>query len=135
MGLLDQVTGMLGGGQNSDLGKFQAILGWVNQQGGIQAILTKFQQGGLGEIVASWISSTMTNQSISPSQITSALGSPAISDLASKLGLDAGTASSMLAQYLPTIVDKLSPDGEVKADGGSDLLSMATGLLKGKLFS
>ncbi|MBV4414332.1 DUF937 domain-containing protein [Enterobacteriaceae bacterium YMB-R22] len=135
MGLLDQVTGMLGGGQNSDLGKFQAILTWVNQQGGIQAILDKFQQGGLGAIVASWISSSMANQSISPAQIVSALGSPAISELAGKLGLDTGTASSMLAQYLPTIVDKLSPNGEVKADSGSDLLSMATGLLKGKLFS
>lgn len=135
MGLFDQVTGMLGGGQNSEMGKFQAILGWVNQQGGIQAILEKFRQGGLSEIVASWISSTMMNQMISPAQITSVLGSPAISELASKLGLDAGTATSMLAQYLPTIVDKLSPNGEVKADGGTDLVSMATDLLKGKLFS
>lgn len=134
MGLLDQVTGMLGG-QGGDLGKFQSILQWVNQQGGVQAILDKFRQGGLAGVVESWISSSMTNQSISGEQIESVLGSPAISELAGKLGIDVGKASSLLAEYLPQIVDKLSPEGEVKADSGNDLMAKGLDLLKGKLFS
>ncbi|MTD39198.1 DUF937 domain-containing protein [Erwinia sp. CPCC 100877] len=134
MGLLDQITGMLGG-QGGEAGKFQAILKWVNEQGGVQAILDKFRQGGLASVVESWISSSIANQSISAEQIESVLGSPAISDLASKLGINAGSASSLLAQYLPQIVDHLSPEGEVKADNGSDLLAKGFDLLKGKLFS
>ncbi|QCT19184.1 DUF937 domain-containing protein [Jejubacter calystegiae] len=135
MGLLDQVTGMLGGGQGGEASKFQAILSWVNEQGGVQAILDKFRQGGLASVVESWISSSMTNQSISAGQIQDVLGSPAIGALASKLGIDAGKASSLLAEYLPQIVDKLSPEGEVKADNGNDLLAKGFDLLKGKLFS
>ena len=36
MGLLDNVVGSLLSG---DTGKYQAILGWINEQGGVQALL------------------------------------------------------------------------------------------------
>jgi uncharacterized protein YidB (DUF937 family) len=40
----------------------------------------------------------------------------------------------MLAQYLPQVIDALSPQGEVTAESGNDLLTAGMGLLKGKLF-
>ncbi|WP_058910701.1 YidB family protein [Entomohabitans teleogrylli] len=131
MSLFDQVAGMVSGG---DAGKYQAILSWINNQGGIQALLEKFRQGGLGEIVASWLSSSATNQPVSADQVSSALGSPAIADLAGKLGIDGQAASALLAQYLPKVVDALSPQGQVDASAGNDLLSAGMNILKGKLF-
>lgn len=132
MGLFDQVAGML---LNGDAQKYQVILNWVNSQGGVTALLDKFRQGGLQEVVTSWLSSTQTNKPVSGDQVTSVLGSPAITDLASKLGIEGGAAATMIASYLPKIIDALSPQGEVKADGGNDLLSAGMNLLKGKLFS
>jgi uncharacterized protein YidB (DUF937 family) len=132
MGLFDQVAGML---LNGDAAKYQAILSWVNQQGGVQALLEKFRQGGLGEIVMSWLSSSQANQLLSSEQVLAVLGSPALSQLGAKLGIDTQAAASMVAQYLPTIIDTLSPKGEVHAEADNDLLTAGMKLLKGKLFS
>jgi uncharacterized protein YidB (DUF937 family) len=132
MGLFDQVTSMLG---NGDAKKYQAILSWVNSQGGVQALLEKLKNGGLGDVVASWLSSGLVNQLISGEQITATLGTPAVAELGAKLGIDTAAASGMLATYLPKVIDALSPHGEVTADSGDDLLAAGMNLLKGKLFS
>ena len=60
-------------------------------------------------------------------QITSVFGSPALQDLGAKLGVDSQTASTLIAEYLPKIVDGLSPQG--------DLMSAGLNLLKGKFLS
>ncbi|RAU48860.1 DUF937 domain-containing protein [Pseudocitrobacter sp. RIT415] len=132
MGLFDEVVGSF---LNGDAGKYQVILNWVNEQGGIQALLQKLQNGGLGDILSTWISSQQGNQPVSGDQLESALGTPAVSDLGQKLGIDTGSASTMLAEYLPKIIDALSPQGEVDPKAHNDLLSAGMDLLKsGKLF-
>ena len=132
MGLFDDVVGSL---LQGDSGKYQAILTWVNEQGGVLALLEKLQNGGLGDIASSWISNQQSNQPISGDQVESALGTSAVSDLGQKLGVDTGSASAMLADYLPKIIDALSPQGEVDPQAHNDLLSAGMNLLKGgKLF-
>lgn len=131
MGLLDQIGGVLGG-QAGKAEQLQAIMTWIEQQGGIQGILEKFRNGGLGEIVESWISQ-QSNLSVNGEQITSVFGLPALQDFAAKLGLDSQTASALIAEYLPKIIDGLSPQGEAPAQG--DLVSSGLNLLKGKLFN
>jgi Uncharacterized protein conserved in bacteria len=72
---------------------------------------------------------------VSGSQLESALGTPAVSDLGQKLGIDTGSASNLLAEYLPKVIDALSPKGEVDPQAHNDLLSAGMDLLKsGKLF-
>lgn len=131
MGLFDQVTGMMGGG---DAGKFKVILEWINQQGGIQAILEQFRQKGFADVVTSWLSGAH-NQSVSPEQIQDVFGTPAISGLAEKLGIDVGSASVLLSEQFPKIVDALSPAGEVDVAHDEDLLTKGFNLLKNKFFS
>jgi uncharacterized protein YidB (DUF937 family) len=131
MSLFNQVAGMFGG-QDGEAGNYQAILAWINEQGGVTGLIAKFQQGGLGAIVESWIS-TGSNQPVSGDQITNALGSPAVADLAAKLGIDPQIASNLIAEHLPKVVDTLSPDGQVNEN--QDLLSEGLNLLKGKLSS
>ncbi|MFJ2976036.1 YidB family protein [Kluyvera sp. NPDC087067] len=128
MGFFDDVVGSL---LQGDSGKYQAILTWVNEQGGVQALLEKLKNGGLGDIVSSWISNQHNNQSVSADQIQSALGTPAVADLGAKLGTDASSASTLLADYLPKIIDALSPKGEVDPQAHTDLLSAGMNLLKG----
>lgn len=126
MGLLDSVVGALAGGQGGGSGGGQAalisaVLSMLSQNGsaggGLGALVEKFQQGGLGEVVGSWVS-TGQNLPISPSQLEGVLGSDMLGQLAGKLGMSAGDASAQLSQWLPQAVDQLTPNGKLPEAGG-----------------
>lgn len=130
-GLLQAAGGLMGSGQEGDAGGADAlggITGLIEQHGGLGGLLEKFQQGGLAEQASSWIG-TGENLPVSAEQIRNVLGSEQLGALAAKLGLDPQQASDMVAQYLPQVVDKLTPNGEVPA--GGDLLGQGAELLKG----
>ena len=132
MSLLDQLGGMLGGNGASKGGvDYMAILQWLEQQGGLSGLLETFRQGGLAELVQSWIG-TGANLPISADQVRDVISQAAMEQLSAKLGMDNGQASAIIAQYLPDIVDKLSPKGEGPVN--PDMLSLGMALLKGKLF-
>jgi uncharacterized protein YidB (DUF937 family) len=117
MGLIDTILAAITGKSDSaDANPLGAALNsLLAQNGGIQGLMDKFSQGGLGDVFASWVGMG-ENKSISPDQISSLLDSKQLQGLASSLGLDASQASGFLADYLPKIVDKLTPSGQVDAD-------------------
>ncbi|AOI92437.1 YidB family protein [Burkholderia pseudomultivorans] len=122
MGLLDIVGGLIGGqaGGNSQSALIATALEFINNQpGGLNGLIEKFKAGGAGEIIGSWVGNGQ-NQPISPDTLQNVLGSDAIGALASKVGIDPGQASSILAQVLPHVVNHATPNGEVPADGQVD---------------
>lgn len=130
MGLLDSVGSMLGGAQAGGNGGdimsvAQQLLG---QAGGLEGLLKKFQENGLGEVAASWVGKGQ-NLPISAEQIQKVLGNEQVAAIASKLGVDPQQAATQLSQLLPGLVDKLTPDGQVTQ--GGDLLAQGASLLKG----
>jgi len=146
MGLFDQLAGqaidMLGsegaragagagteaGGQ-SDL--LASVMDLINQHGGLQGLLQKFQESGLQEQVASWIG-TGVNAQVSGEQVQGALGADTIGQIAAKLGMAPEAASGGLAALLPQLIDHLTPNGQVPE--GNDLMAQGLNLLKGKFF-
>ncbi len=135
MGLFDAITNVVKGqasGADGQNGLLDGIMSMVGQQsGGLGGLLQQFNDKGLGDVVSSWVGSGQ-NQEISASQIQEALGSEQIQELAGKLGLSSEQAAGGVAQALPQIIDKLTPDGNLPAD---DLLQQGLSLLKGKFFS
>lgn len=130
MGLLDSVLGSLSQGGSGSGGNplLETVLSLVNNPdtGGLAGLLQKFQEHGLGNVADSWVS-TGKNLPISGDQIQEALGSGALGDIASKLGLSTGDVSSQLADLLPGVVDKLTPNGQVPDMGSlGDLLGSLT---------
>lgn len=129
MGLFDSVAGAvlgkLGGSQG---GMAQVAMEMFNQNGGLSGVLDKFKQGGLAEQAASWVGKG-ENIPISAEQISSVLGNGAIADMAAKFGISPETLSAQIAEHLPTVVDKMTPDGEV-SEGSGGLLSSVLGMLK-----
>lgn len=123
MGLMDQFTEGL---------DYKKLLQWVEDQGGVNTLLDQFRQNGMSDKVSSWIGQG-DNSAISSDVIQKVLSSEALQSLASRLGVDVAQASGLLAEYLPKVVDMLSPKGEAPKDG--NLLSMGWELIKGKLFS
>lgn len=131
MSLFDQIGGLLGGNEQAG-GALQAVSSLLEQQGGVAGLVQQFQQGGLSEVVSSWVG-TGQNLAISPEQIQAVLGSGPVADIAAKLGISPAEAASTVSQWLPQIVDKLTPNGQLPAEGG-DVLGQAASLLGGKLF-
>jgi uncharacterized protein YidB (DUF937 family) len=72
------------------------------------------------------------NESISANQIQNALGSDQVNALAAKMGVDSAQASNFLAEYLPKIVDKLTPTGKVdpNADHQQGLAALLPALMQ-----
>jgi uncharacterized protein YidB (DUF937 family) len=130
MGLSNLAGQLLGGQQpgcNPNL--LSTLLNVVNSYpGGVSGVLEAFQKQGLGGVVNSWVG-TGANQAVSPQQVQSALGSQQVQEVASKLGVSPQEANSHIAQWLPAVIDHLTPNGQVPA-GGSNLMEMGAGLIK-----
>ena len=80
--------------------------------GGLGGLLSKLQQGGLGNLANSWVGSGQ-NQPVSPGQLGSALGPNIIKTLAQQSGISEEELTKQLAQILPGVVDKLTPNGRL----------------------
>ena len=136
MGLLDSVVGALAGGQSGgESPLLNVVMQLINnpQTGGLAGLVQSFQQGGLGSIVNSWVSSGQ-NLPISAEQIQAVLGGGQLQNIAAQLGMSTEQASGGLADLLPQLVDKLTPNGQVPE--GGDLLAQGLDMLKkGGLFS
>ncbi|MBS1131600.1 MAG: Protein of unknown function bacterial [Proteobacteria bacterium] len=135
MGLLDSVVGALAGGQSGgESPLLNIVMQMINnpQTGGLGGLVQSFQQGGLGNIVNSWVS-TGQNLPISAEQIQAVLGGGKLQEIAAQLGVSTEQASGGLADLLPQVVDKLTPNGQVP-EGGDFLAQGLDMLKKGGLF-
>jgi uncharacterized protein YidB (DUF937 family) len=141
MGLLDSVLGGVmgaagggqGGGLNGDM-LAQVLGGLLNNQGGgaggLAGLVQQFTQGGLGQVVQSWVG-TGANLPVSADQLQAVLGNDTLAKLAQQVGLNPGDLAGHLSLVLPQVVDHLTPGGQLPADGGADLSGMLGGLLGG----
>lgn len=131
MGLLDQIAGqVLGSLGNTEQGGENPLLQiattLLQGQGGLSGLLEKLNAGGLGQQAASWVS-TGENLPVDGSQLASALGEGTLGDLAAKFGLDQSQVSGGLAQILPQLIDRATPNGTT--EGADSLLDQGVSIL------
>jgi len=81
--------------------------------GNMQGLLDKLQQSGLGPQVASWLGDGK-NLPITADQLRAALGNEQAQQIAASFGLPIDKVFETLAEHLPSIVDKLSPNGKLQ---------------------
>jgi uncharacterized protein YidB (DUF937 family) len=116
MGFLDEIENKAissaMGGSNNPIAAH--LMDAINQQpGGLNGVIQHFHDNGLSSVVSSWVGMGQ-NLPISPEQIQNVLGSSGMmQQLCAKAGITPEEASSHLAQYLPAIIDKLTPQGKV----------------------
>jgi len=117
MGLLDGMLGQLGGlfgGGARDKNLVNSVLQMVSapEAGGLAGIVKGFESSGLSQLVQSWVS-TGKNLPATAQQIEQGLGVEKIKGLAQNLGLSPDVVKAKLADVLPKLIDKLTPDGVV----------------------
>ncbi|MFT4725691.1 MAG: hypothetical protein ACI9UN_000186 [Granulosicoccus sp.] len=119
------------GDKMGDLGGvMEALSGLTSGEGlDIAGIAEKLKEGGLGDQVTSWLGDG-DNSPVSADQLTNAFGSDKISEMASKLGLDTGSAAETLSQVMPSLMDKLSSGGSLldSLSAGGDPMDIAKSL-------
>jgi uncharacterized protein YidB (DUF937 family) len=98
------------------------------QVGGVDGLARLLEQRGLGAEASSWIG-TGANRSISPDQLSRALGPQRVEALASRLGVGQAAGAAAIAAVLPALIDKLTPDG--RAPQTASLGGLVGGLLGG----
>jgi len=134
MGLFDSILGAVSGksGTSDEASPLIGIVGGLlAQSGGLQGLASKFSQNGQGNAFQSWVGMG-ENQTISSNQIQNVLGSEQVSAIATRMGVDPAVASTFLAEYLPKIVDKLTPAGKIDptADHQQGLAALLPSLLQ-----
>ena len=129
MGFLDEMASKAvasaGGSSNPVV---TAVIQMIqNQPGGVSGLLQRFQEKGLGELVNSWVG-TGQNLPLSPDQVQHVLGTEQVQEVAANAGIPAGLAGSKLAEFLPMIVDRLTPNGQMPEHG--NLMETGASLLE-----
>ena len=132
MSLLDTLASMAGGGQQG--GSASLLPALIEQlskyPGGLSGLIASFQQGGLGEIVASWIGKGQ-NLPVSADQLGQVLDPGVVNELAAKTGQDTGSVLGSLSSLLPQLIDKATHEGAVQPGQSlnpTDLLASLSGL-------
>ncbi len=81
--------------------------------GGLAGLAQGFERQGLGHVLSSWLGPG-NNLPISGPQLQSVLGTQQLAQVAQRLGLPPEAAASTLAAVLPTLVDRISPNGALE---------------------
>jgi uncharacterized protein YidB (DUF937 family) len=80
----------------------------------LNGLVAALQKGGLNSQVQSWLGPG-TNLPITEDQLKAVLGNAQVQEFAQHLGLPVDATLKLLAQYLPEIVDKASPNGTLQS--------------------
>ena len=102
--LKNGLGGLLGGGAAGSV-----------LSGGLGDLLKQFQQAGQGGAAGSWIGNG-PNKPISADELAKVLDSDQIKTLMAHTGLSRDQVLSALSQYLPGLVDEMTPNGRLPTE-------------------
>ena|SRR5690242_7922598 len=83
--------------------------------GGLNDLLKQFQQGGLGDVVQSWVN-TGPNKAISADTLSKVLSSDQIKTLIEHTGMSRDELIATLSQQLPELINQLTPNGRLPTE-------------------
>jgi len=126
-GLDDLLGGLLGGGGGSTgaksggvntgalIGALAPIVIGMIKSGGLQKMMSGFQQQGMAKQADSWVS-TGPNEGVNGSEMRVGLGDGEVRQFAQAAGLPEDEAADVLAAVVPQVVNGLTPNGRLPSD-------------------
>lgn len=79
---------------------------------GLNGILQKLQDAGLGDVIRTWIG-TGENAPVAPKDLKTALGQDTVRKAADQAGIKSDDFLTQLARTLPGLIDSLTPNGRL----------------------
>lgn len=130
MGILDRAIEMLGGDHlpmmDARTKLMQAALSLLannGQTGGLNGLVERFNEAGLGNVIQSWIGSS-ENVPITGRQLQQVLDDGHLRQISEETGLSEPVAADQLSDILPDLVDKLTPAGHIPPGGLGNMSSL-----------
>ncbi len=116
----------------------QRLTGAVSEtfqsEGGVNGLLGKLRAGGLGGQVDSWVSDG-PYEPVEPNRLGDALGPDTVNRISESSGLSPAMLLPLLAQFLPMIINHLTPGGKTPegnaSPSGNDIGDVLGGILGG----
>ena len=93
---------------------------WVQRNGGMDGVLDKFRQKGLGRQAQSWMS-TGDNETIDSGSVEQVVGREELQQMAQRLGVPEEQVAQAFAEIMPEMVDKMTPDGRMPQEADAVL--------------
>ncbi len=123
MGFIDDMLGELSYVEDRIQPHFaqalQGMVGGDDEEGiGLEGLLDRLRAVGLGGIVESWLGQG-TSLPITPGQLAEALGQENVGMMAARVDMSPDAFLSALAQHLPALIDRLSPNGQLLPAGAT----------------
>jgi uncharacterized protein YidB (DUF937 family) len=132
MGLFSSIAGKVAAkvsGDKSQGAMVQAGINLFREYAGLQGILDKFKAIGLAKEVGSWVGKG-PNLPITAKHIEQVVGSATVAEMAEKFDIPGEVICGKLAEYLPGVVDELTPEGKVPKNQASVLMHALSMLKK-----
>jgi uncharacterized protein YidB (DUF937 family) len=95
------------------------VLAGLLASGGLSKIMGGLKANGLSAQADSWVG-TGANEPVSGKDIEQAAGREEIQKVAQQLGISESQAADAVAQALPEVVDKVSPEGKLPPEQDLD---------------
>lgn len=92
------------------------LMGGQQGASGLEALVEKLRNGGLGDRIESWIS-TDANRPVAPQELEQALSPEETDRLASDAGMERPGLLALLSQMLPRLIDGMTPQGRMPTQG------------------
>ncbi len=96
--------------------------------GGFGGFQQKFASAGLGDLFTSWLGGGGGGGALQPDQLGRALGTNALSGIATKLGMPSGVINLAVAGLLPKLIGLLTPGGQIPTSIPAAASSLISGL-------
>lgn len=92
----------------------QGLQGLFGGDGGfdIASLVGTLQQGGLGDVVSSWLGDGQ-NMAVDPASIQSSLGADKIAAAADTMGVSSESLTGGLSEVIPKLIDQASSGGSL----------------------
>ncbi|MGH3274657.1 MAG: YidB family protein [Streptosporangiaceae bacterium] len=119
MALPENIMAQLGG-QQGTAGGLASFTTMLSENGGLQGLMAKMTGSGAGPEVQSWVGSGQ-NMPVSGDKVQQALEPDSLNKIARTAGTTPEKISEQVAQILPEVVDKATPEGQVPKQGEDPL--------------
>jgi uncharacterized protein YidB (DUF937 family) len=128
---IDDILAMLGGqkGAAGGMSSVMKLFGGGGGEGGLQGLVSGLSKNGMADQVQSWVGSGQ-NQPVSAADVQAHVDPAVLSQVAEQAHMTPEQVSQNVAQVLPEMVNKATPQGQLPAE---DPFAKGLGMLQ-KMF-
>lgn len=92
------------------------VLGYIQKNGGLSGVLSKFQSNGLNDKAQSWMSVDANNDGIDAGDVMRLFGQDEIEHACQQTGANQDEVCQGIAELLPQVVNDLTPYGDLTSE-------------------